>query len=177
MDERALLKAARRLDSDALAQIHRLYYDSLYRYIVLRVSDQATAEDLTSEVFTRLLEALHRGRAPRQTLRGWLYQVASNVVADHFRRDYRAPQVQLEDDLPTDDTGPLGKVIKGLRTAQLLDAVGELTEEQQQVLALRFGAGLSIKETAAQMEKSVGAVKMLQARAVDRLSQLITGGG
>ena len=85
-DELTLLARARQLDPDALGQIHETYYASIFRYISFRVGDRETAEDLTSEVFTRLLTALRDHRSPQNTLRGWLYGVAARVVSDHHRQ-------------------------------------------------------------------------------------------
>ena len=91
-DELTLLARARQLDPEALAHIHDTYYTSIFRYVAFRVGDHATAEDLTSEVFTRLLTALRDKGAPQNTLRGWLYGVAARVVipVDRHRRHIRA---------------------------------------------------------------------------------------
>ena len=90
-DELTLLARARQLDPEALALIHETYYTSIFRYVAFRVGDHATAEDLTSEVFTRLLTALRDKNAPQNTLRGWLYGVAARVVSDHHRQDLPRP--------------------------------------------------------------------------------------
>ena len=71
-DEITLLARARALEDEALAEIHETYYEPIFRYIVFRVSNQQIAEDLTSEVFVRLLSALRDHTAPQNTLRGWL---------------------------------------------------------------------------------------------------------
>jgi len=175
-DEAALLAAARQLDPTALEQIHRMYYRPLYRYISMRVSNTLEVEDLTSEVFTRLLYALNEGRAPQKSLRGWLYGVASNVVNDYFRKQYRAETVEMSDDLASKDTGPLELLEKKFTKRQLIRAVRELTEDQQTVIALRFGSGLAIKEVARTMGKTEGAVKQLQARATASLARILTAG-
>ena len=90
-DELTLLARARQLDPEALAHIHETYYTSIFRYVAFRVGDHATAEDLTSEVFTRLLTALRDKNAPQNTLRGWLYGVAARVVSDHHRQGLPRP--------------------------------------------------------------------------------------
>src|SRR5512139_3008209 len=105
-DELTLLARARQLDSEAVARIHDTYYTSIFRYVAFRVGDHATAEDLTSEVFTRLLSALRDKNAPQNTLRGWLYGVAARVVSDHHRQSYRAPEVELDESLVSRDAGP-----------------------------------------------------------------------
>lgn len=170
-DELTLLARAQALDDGALTEIHQTYYRPIYRYIAFRVGDQTLAEDLTSEVFTRLLSALRDKSAPQNTLRGWLYGVASRVVSDHFRQSGRANQVELSDMLPTEHGIPEEEVDKALSSEQLQTAMRELTDEQQRVLALRFGFGMRIREVAETIGKSEGAVKQLQLRALTVLSQ------
>jgi len=170
-DELALLARARRLDSDALAEIHDTYYAPIFRYIAFRVADRATAEDLTSEVFTRLLGALRDRNAPQNTLRGWLYAVAARVVSDHHRQHYRARQVELDESLESREAGPAETVEALLTREDLKRAMAELTDEQQNVIALRFGYDMPIQEVARTLGKTEGAVKQLQARAIAALAR------
>lgn len=170
-DELALLARARSLDPEALALIHDTYYAPVFRYVAARVGDQVTAEDLTSEVFTRFLSALRDRSAPQTSLQGWLYRVASHAVNDHFRQHYRARQVDLDDNLPNGEAGPAETVEKMLDHESLRQAVTELTEDQQNVIALRYGQGLSIQEAAQIMGKNEGAIKQLQARALAALAR------
>ncbi len=173
-DEIALLARARALDPEALAQIHDIYYAPILRYVSTRVGDRVTGEDLTSEVFVRFLSALHDHTAPQNTLRGWLYRVASHVVSDHFRQHYRARVVDLPDGLPNGNAGPAEITEALLTNENLRQAMVELTEEQQNVIALRYGQGLSIRETAQLMDKNEGAVKQLQARALASLARILS---
>ncbi len=176
-DELTLLAGAQRRDPQALAQVHDVYYPAIFRYIAFRVGDHQTAEDLTSEVFTRFLNAVRDRSAPQNTLRGWLYRVASNVVADHHRVKYRVKQVELNDDIKSNVVDPAQALSNKQMLAELSDAVAELTEDQQNVISLRFGYEMSIKDVAKVMGKSEGAVKQLQARAVAALSRKMAGGG
>jgi RNA polymerase sigma-70 factor, ECF subfamily len=173
-DELTLLAGARRLDPDALARIHETYYTSIFRYVAFRVGDHATAEDLTSEVFTRLLTALRDKHAPQNTLRGWLYGVAARVVSDHHRQSYRAPQVELDEELVSADHDPADIVDRKLTQESVKRAMQDLTEEQRHVLSLRFGSDLPIQEVARALGKSEGAVKQLQARAVAALARQLS---
>jgi RNA polymerase sigma-70 factor, ECF subfamily len=171
-----LLSRARSLEPEALAEIHNLYYTPIFRYILLRVDDYAAAEDLASEVFVRLLSALRDRTAPQNTLRGWLYAVASYGVKDFYRQRYRNPQVELTEGLAEAVERPEEQVEAHLNREALRQAISQLTEEQQDAVALRFGFGMSINETAQTMGKSEGSVKMLQARAVATLArQLLPG--
>lgn len=170
-DELALLARARTLDAEALTEVHDRYYTPIFRYVAFRVSDRDVAEDLTSEVFTRLLSALRDKHAPQNTLRGWLYGVAARVVSDYHRRHYRAPEVELDEALVSREAGPAEIVDQMLTHAELNQAMTELTDEQQHVLALRFGYGLPIQEVARTLGKTEGAIKQLQARAVAALAR------
>lgn len=176
LDEAALLKRARQLDTDALARIHDIYYGPLFRYIAFRVSDRDIAEDLTSEVFTRFLSALRKPTSPDTTLRGWLYAVASNVVSDHMRRRYRAPQVELDEAIVSHAAGPAELAEAAATRADLREAMTFLTEEQQHVIALRFDRELPIQEVARAIGKTEGAVKQLQARAIAALARKLMPG-
>jgi RNA polymerase sigma-70 factor (ECF subfamily) len=176
-DELILLNRARSLDREALEQIHDMYYVPIFRYVAFRVNEHEVAEDLTSEVFTRLLSALRDHTAPQKTLRGWLFSVASRVVKDHYRKQYRRPQVALDDSIPNPDSGPAQQVESMLTNDDLRQAVTELTEEQQQVIALRFGFEMPIRDVAQTIGKSEGAIKMLQARAIATLSRKLVPGG
>ncbi len=176
-DELTLLARARALEEDALAEIHQTYYRPIYRYIAFRVSDQSLAEDLASEVFTRLLSALRDKSAPQNTLRGWLYGVASRVVSDHYRQAGRIPQVALSEMIPAEERTPEEEVDRALSSERLRTAIQGLTEEQQRVLALRFGFGMRLREVADTLDKSEGAIKQLQLRALTVLSQRLSGVG
>ncbi len=173
-DELTLLARARQLDPEALAHIHDTYYTSIFRYVAFRVGDHATAEDLTSEVFTRLLTALRDKTAPQNTLRGWLYGVAARVVSDHHRQTYRAQQVELDESFASADHDPADIVDRKLMQENLLRAIQDLTEEQRHVLSLRFGSNMPIQDVARSLGKSEGAVKQLQARAVAALARKLS---
>src|SRR5574341_1625241 len=168
-DELALLARARTFDLDALAKIHDVYYPSIFRYIAYRVDDPQAAEDLASEVFTRLLAALKSHRAPQTTLQGWLFGVAARLVSDHHRRRYRRTHVALHDELPAADDSPAEIAEANATSGALREALATLTEEQQTVIALRFGSDLPIRDVAGIMGKTEGAVKQLQVRALPAL--------
>jgi RNA polymerase sigma-70 factor (ECF subfamily) len=173
-DELALLARARSLEPEALAQIHDTYYTPIFRYIAFRVNNRDAAEDLTSEVFTRLLSALRDKHAPQNTLRGWLYGVASRVVSDYHRQSYRAPEVELDESLVSRELDPAEAVERMMTQENLKQAMTELTEEQQNVISLRFGYEMPIEEVARTLGKSEGAVKQLQARAIAALARKLS---
>lgn len=167
--EHDLLAAARRLDTRALAAIHDRYYPELYRYALYRTGQPEVAEDIASDVLMGLLDALHHRRPPQSALRGWLFGVAANRVADHFRQ---RPQTQLTDDLPA-PANTAAEAEANLQRASVRVALRALTNEQQDVLALRFADGFSLEETAQALNKTVNAVKALQFRALEALKRAL----
>jgi RNA polymerase sigma-70 factor, ECF subfamily len=171
-NEDGLLARARAFDQRALAEIHNKYYPELYRYLWYRTNDSIVADDLASEVFMRLLNVLQSGRPP-ESIRGWIFGVAAHVVADHYRSKGRRPQVELSEELPSVDSNLDDKVNASMMNATVRNAMQGLTEEQQTVLALRFGDGWSVAETASVMKKSATAVKQLQFRALSALRRLL----
>jgi RNA polymerase sigma-70 factor (ECF subfamily) len=163
------LKQVRELDPRAINIVHDRYFGEIYRYAYLRTGDHSVAEDIASEVFVRMLEALHRGKGPKENVRGWLYGTAANLIHDHFREIYKKPVESISEQNHTDEIDPEHQVDKKMDIESVLEATHDLTEEQQQVLALRFGSGLSIEETAGLMKKKGNAIKALQFRALQAL--------
>lgn len=167
------LKNMRGLDSKAIGAIYDQYFSEVYRYVLYRIGDQTLAEDIASDVFIRLLEAAQNGRSPQTNLKGWLIGTASHVVADHMRKKYRRPEEEISDSLPDLTPGPALEVDQREKNRTVQSAYAQLTSEQQHVLALRFGQGYSLEETATFMNKNVNAVKALQFRALAALQREI----
>ena len=123
------------------------------------------------------LGASKRGKGPIKNLKGWLFRVATFVINDYFREKFAHPHVELSADLPSDQQSPAQILDEQLESEWLRNAIGSLPDEQQHVIALRFGAGLKISEVAESMGKSAGAIKQLQLRVLKSLQQQRTVGG
>jgi RNA polymerase sigma-70 factor (ECF subfamily) len=145
----------------------------MYAYICRRVGDAAHAEDLTSELFLRVLRAVQSERAWRDSFVAWLYRIAHNLVVDAYRR--RPPPTVALDDLPlaSDADDPAELMHEAADRARLHSAIRRLTADQQQVLALRYGEGLTARETAQIMVKTTGAVEAMQHRALAALRRIM----
>jgi RNA polymerase sigma-70 factor, ECF subfamily len=174
-DEQGLLERASRADPEALGALYDQYVERIYNYIYHRVGQADLAEDLTAQVFARMLEAIREGRAWRTSFSGWIYRIAHNLVVDHYRRRGRASFVELEEASPiaADEADPLRKVEARLESEHLRAALSKLTEEQAEVIALRFLDEFSIAEVASMMNKTEGAIKALQYRAVLALRRVM----
>ncbi len=179
MPDRLLLERARTYEPQALAEIYDRYAQPVYHYLYRLLDDPVQAEDLTGEVFLRLLRALPTSRAPRTNLRGWLYRVAHNLAMDWYRRHPKGATVEWDDGLALEEGADAGgrspaAVVEGKQARQQLRAaIRQLTQAQQQVLVLRFVEGRTVAESAHLLDKSEGAVKVLQHRAIQRLRKLL----
>lgn len=176
--DRALLAQAMRFESEALAAVHDRYFRQVFRYLLVRCGDRPLAEDMASEVFVRFMEAMGKAARPPDSLRGWLFGVAAHVWADQQRRSFR--QARLA---PRVDTAPVAAPLPepsaehSDMSQRLLAAMADLTEEQREVLSLRFVGELPIRDVALSLGKTEGSVKQLQARAVAALGRLLSGEG
>lgn len=169
--ERALVQRALRGDPDAIAHLYETYADEIFRFCLVRVRDRAVAEDLTGEVFINMVEALPRYVDLGVPFRAWLYRIAHARAMDFWRRMARRPSTDLQDDLPDGTPSPEQLTLQQLDAHALRAAMQELTEEQRQVIQLRFVEGYRPEETARLMNKTEGAVKALQHRALRQLAK------
>lgn len=174
MNSESLLERARKFEHDALAELHDQLYPVIYRYVRFRLDDEQACEDITSEVFLRFLNALRQPTRPIEDARAWMLGTASNLVHDHYRLKYRRPVENLDghENLVSPAVTE-GIVERRFSYHELRGAMGKLTLDQQNVLALRFTQELSLEETAQIVGKSINAVKVLQFRALAALRRLL----
>jgi RNA polymerase sigma-70 factor (ECF subfamily) len=158
-------------DAQAISAIYDKYFVEVYRYVRYRLNDAHAAEDITSEVFVRFLEAVRSRRGPQTRLKAWLISTAAHIVTDHMRRSYRRPTDPLPEDLADHESGPTDEFDRREQSRRFQTAYSQLTAEQQHVLALRFGQGYSLDETASVMHKKTNAIKALQFRALAALQR------
>ena len=173
-----LLEQAKAYEPGALSELYDSYAPQIYAYIYRRVGDAGTAEDLTGDVFVRMLQAIQSDRAWQDSFQGWLYRIAHNLVVDHYRRQPSAPDLELDEAvIPAAEEDPDRDIDQLLTREQIQQTIHLLTPDQQQVLALRFGEGLTTNETAAIVRKTAGAVEALQRRAIAALQRILTDRG
>lgn len=172
-DDKKLFEQLQSGDRRALALVYDSHAPALYSYLVRRVGDAAVAEDMTGQLFLKLLEAVHNEQQWNFSVVAWLYRIAHNLVVDHYRRQGRRHHVELAEWVESEEKAPDVLVERQLLLARVREAMNELTDEQAQVILLRYGDGLSNREIAARMGKSEGAVKALQHRALLALRRLL----
>jgi len=168
--EQELLTQAGKFDTRALTEIYDLYSPRLYRYAMRLLGDENAAEDCVSETFSRFLKALQAGKGPRDYLQAYLFRTAHNLVVDHYRRQPLTEE--LDDDLPQAETTE-GVAEEDMRQSRVRAALLNLTEDQQQVVSLKFLEGWENEEIARALRKPIGAIKSLQHRALAQLQKIL----
>ncbi len=161
MDESLLIEAAQK-DPSRFAELYEANVDRVYAYIARRVQDRAAAEDLTSEVFQSALANLGKFQWRGAPFASWLYRIAAHAIADRWQQSRHNVREVLPENLP-------GGVEEIERRAMLFQLVDQLPEDQRRVIIGRFVEQKRIQEIAEEMERSEGAIKQLQFRALETL--------
>jgi RNA polymerase sigma-70 factor (ECF subfamily) len=172
-NQQALLERARAYDEKAIGELYDQYAPLIYSYLYRRVHDAQAAEDLTGDVFVRMLQAIQSDQVWHTSFRGWLYRIAHNRVIDYYRKQPSAPPTSIPENLAEQLDEPDSALIKQSSYRRLHLAIRRLTPDQQQVLALRFGEQLTAREVAEIMGKNVGAVEVQQHRALATLRRIL----
>lgn len=170
-DEARLVRRAKSGDSEAFGLLYDACVERVYRYVYFRITDEVTAEDITAQVFLKGWERLDNYQPGNSPFIAWLYTIARNLVIDHYRtRKTSLPleaAISLAAEAPgLDEQAQVRSDLQAMRVA-----LQRLTEDQQQVLILKFIAGLTTETIARMMGKREGSVRALQMRALQTLAK------
>ena len=171
---KALIARGKAGEEAALVAIYQWYRPKIQRFLHYRLRHRQTAEDLTTEVFLRMLKHLPDYRLQGGTFQGWLFQIARNLVVDQFRRQSVRDHEPIDENLEADIIPPEDVAHHQMLSLEIREAFQELTEGQLDVISLRFIAELSIADVAQALNKSESAVKSLQARGLRTLQLCLT---
>ena len=169
-DDRVRVEAAQR-DPACFDELYERNFHRVYAYVIRRVGDRHQAEDLTSEVFREALAGIGKFEWRGVPFIAWLLRIASRAIADHWERSGRESGNPADTSIQTDRPAP--DQIE--RSAMLFQMVDRLPEAQFRVIHMRFVEQKSIREIAAEMDRSEGAVKQLQLRAIENLRAQMEG--
>ena len=174
-DLRRLVDFAQRGDREALEALYLLHFDRIYSYLHLSVGNRHDAEDLTTQTFLKMLEAIGRFRWQSAPFSAWLFRIAHNLAMDHFRATRRW---QPEEEVPEPEDAVEGSAedaaFESIGRRSMLQLIENLSHEQKQVLTLKFVFNFSKGEAAKILGKTEGAVKSLQHRALVSLQKQIS---
>lgn len=179
LDELQLLDKAQNGDTEAFGEVYSRYAGMVFRYLYAHLEDRLDAEDLTIEVFLKTWRSMVKYRQQGIPFSAFLFRVAKNVLVDFYRRS-----ASLKNAFPVEEISehsalladPAGEVSNQVEHRELIRQLHRLKEDYRLVLALRFIAGLSPDETAQVMHRSVGAIRILQFRALGALRSLLEEG-
>ena len=175
-NDQQLVILAKKGDRSALAELYGRHQPRIYRYIVYRVGDASVADDLTAEVFVSMVRSIGQYEYRGRPFLAWLYTIAGNVVKMHYRRQRKAQFEPLPDEMIDHNTNPANITQDRLTQDRLIAALPHLTEGQRQVILLKFIEGFDNSEIAAVMDRSEGAVRVLQHRALLALRRVLAEG-
>lgn len=168
----ALVMEAQAGGDAAFSALYEHYYDSIFRYVSFRMGSVTDAEDITAEVFVRMIESIHRFKWKGHPFSSWLFRIAHNLVVDFYRKKGRRQTVSLESAPPIAESVALdadARMDIELTMGDVRRAMESLTDLQKEAITLRFAAGLSVAETAKAMGKKDNAVKALQHAGLKKL--------
>jgi RNA polymerase sigma-70 factor, ECF subfamily len=178
--EQRLVEAACRGEESAIEALYRTHFDTVYRYVLLRLGSAAAAEDVTSQVFLGMVRGLGRYRDEGKPFVAWLYAMARKQVAFYQRGQSRAPTaVDLEavEDMVAKTAGPHATVEEQELRVAISRALAKVPEGQREVILLRYVLSMSVADTASVVGRTEGAVKQLQLRGLATLKSLLAPQG
>ena len=175
LQEWELVQRAQALDEVALASLYSTYYPKIYNYAFLQLGDIHAAEDLASDVMLKLLESIKKYQFKGTPFSAWVFRIARNRLIDLHRRRKRHGEVNLTEPLAAMQIGPQTLAERALDRGQLQLALRYLTDEQRQVIVLKFIEGFDNASVARVLGRSEGAIKSLQHRALKSLRRVMSG--
>src|SRR6059036_4259094 len=172
---RLLVERGQQGDRLALEELYLLHFDRIYSYLHMSVGNRHDAEDLTTQTFMKMLESIKRFRWQSAPFSAWLFRIAHNLAMDHFRARRR---VQPEEDVPeppgSEEPSAELEAMQSLGRQSMLELIDKLSPEQQQVLTLKFVFNFPNADVAKILDKTEGAIKSLQHRALASLQKQLT---
>jgi RNA polymerase sigma-70 factor (ECF subfamily) len=173
IDVASLVEQARQGDREAVAILYHVYVKGIYRYVVSRVPSTSDADDLTAEVFVRMVKMLPTYQVTGTPFAVWLYRIAASRVSDFYRSHAHSRNEQLNENLADETALSEDMLIEGELFELLRRAMQRLPEEHRVVLIMRFVERKSHEEVAMLLGRSVPAVKSIQHRALSLLTEML----
>jgi RNA polymerase sigma-70 factor, ECF subfamily len=169
---RRLVERAQKGDREALEELYLMHFDRIYSYLQMTVGNRHDAEDLTNQTFVKMLESIERFQWRKVPISAWLFRIAHNLAMDHFRA-HRRWQPEEEPPEPEDsaELSAEEEALHSIGRQSMLAMIEGLSEDQQQVLTLKFVFNFPNGDVATILGKTEGAVKSLQHRALASLER------
>ncbi len=173
LDDARLIERAKRGEVEAFGCLYERYLESIYRYIRTRVADDRTAEDLTETVFLRSFESLCRYKEKGLRFSAFLYQIARNLLVDHYRQKEEELPIESADQISVSPSRIDDIIVIQDQVDRLRVGLEALPEEYREIIRLRVLLELSTTECAEWIGRSEGAVRVLLHRAMKALKRQV----
>src|SRR5437870_2441301 len=171
---RALVARAQDGDREALEELYLLHFDRIYGYLHMSVGNRHDAEDLTTQTFLKMLESIGRFKWRSAPFSAWLFRIAHNLAMDHFRARKRwQPEEEVPEPPGSEEPSAEMLAMHSIGRQSMLELIETLSPEQQQVLTLKFVFNFANADVAKVLDKTEGAIKSLQHRALVSLQKQI----
>jgi RNA polymerase sigma-70 factor (ECF subfamily) len=169
---RKLVERAQKGDRSALEELYLIHFDRIYSYLHVSVGNRHDAEDLTTQTFLKMLESIGRFRWQSAPFSAWLFRIAHNIAMDHFRARKRVqPEEEVPEPLGSEEPSAELEAMQSIGRQSMLELIDKLSPEQQQVLTLKFVFNFPNADVAKILDKTEGAIKSLQHRALASLQK------
>ena len=171
---RKLVERAQAGERVALEELYLIHFDRIYSYLHMTVGNRHDAEDLTTQTFLKMLESIGRFRWQAAPFSAWLFRIAHNLSMDHFRANRRwQPEEEVPEPPDSEERSAEDEAMQSIGRQSMLQLIDTLSPEQQQVLTLKFVFNFPNGDVATILEKTEGAIKSLQHRALVSLQKQI----
>ena len=171
---RRLVERAQQGDRAALEELYLIHFDRIYSYLHMSVGNKHDAEDLTTQTFLKMLESIKRFRWQSAPFSAWLFRIAHNLAMDHFRARRRwQPEAEVPEPPGSEEPSAELEAMQTIGRQSMMELIDTLSPEQQQVLTLKFVFNFANADVATILEKTEGAIKSLQHRALASLQKQI----
>src|SRR5438270_9711823 len=172
---RDLVARGQQGDREALEELYLIHFDRIYSYLHVSVGNRHDAEDLTTQTFLKMLEKIGSFKWQSAPFSAWLFRIAHNLAMDHFRASRRwQPEEEVPEPPGEEEPSAEAQALQSIGRQSMLHLIEDLSEEQQQVLTLKFVFNFPNAEVATILGKTEGAIKSLQHRALVSLQKQIT---
>ena len=171
---RVLVDRAQKGDREALEELYLIHFDRIYSYLHMSVGNRHDAEDLTTQTFLKMLESINKFRWRSAPFSAWLFRIAHNLAMDHFRASRRwQPEEDVPEPAGEEEPSAEAQAFQSIGRQSMLELIEDLSQEQQQVLTLKFVFNFPNADVAKILDKTEGAIKSLQHRALASLQKQI----
>jgi len=168
INDKDLLKSAKKFEPETLAYIYEELSPGIYRYAYRLLGSKQNAEDCVADIFLRFLSALEAGKGPNENLKSYLFRSAHNWIVDHYR-EHTKTESEITDEYKDPKETVESLTENRIRIVETIKALEHITLDQKEIILLRYGEDLTIKQISGIVQKSPGGIKALLYRATNTL--------